>query len=169
METIKTILHPTDLSRHSQCALEVACALARDTGAHLIVLHTVPSPAPVVGPGDVTALRKAECFQQDLKGYKEEMKQKLERLPMPGLKAGVQRLLKEGEVAKVILKTAQDTSCDLIVMGTHGWTGEVRKLMGSVAEQVTQKASCPVVAVKAPALEAKPAESPVPDEVGVIL
>jgi hypothetical protein len=45
---------------------------------------------------------------------------------------------------------AQETSADLIVVGTHGRTGLARVLMGSVAEEVVRKAPCPVVAVKVP-------------------
>jgi hypothetical protein len=43
-------------------------------------------------------------------------------------------------------------------MGTHGRTGAIRKLMGSVAEEVSQKALCPVVTVKVPLAEPKPVE-----------
>src|SRR5947207_2267331 len=74
----------------------------------------------------------------------------LEHLPLPGLRVRPERLLKEGDPATAILAAAEETGCDLIVMGTHGWKGEVRKLMGSVAEEVMQKAPCPVVAVKVP-------------------
>ena len=37
----------------------------------------------------------------------------------------------------------------MIVMGTHGRTGLGRLLMGSVAEEVLRKATCPVMTVKA--------------------
>jgi len=49
-----------------------------------------------------------------------------------------------------ILGVAEETKCDLIVMGTHGRTGLGRLLMGSVAEQVVRKATCPVLTVKTP-------------------
>jgi nucleotide-binding universal stress UspA family protein len=169
MNPIKMILHPTDFSKHSQYALGVVCALARDQDARLLILHVVPSAAPVTGGGDVAALRRAECGQQDLKSYREEMLNKLQHLPLPGLKARVERLLKEGDAAKVILSTAQDSSCDLIVMGTYGKTGQARQLMGSVAEEVMQKASCPVLTVKVPLIEPRPTEQLAPEEAGVIL
>jgi hypothetical protein len=41
-------------------------------------------------------------------------------------------------------------------MGTHGWTGLRRMLMGSVAEAVVRKAHCPVLTVKAPIPAAEP-------------
>jgi universal stress protein A len=169
MNPMKTILHPTDFSKHSQYALGIVCALARDQDARLILLHVVPSDAPVTGGGDVAALRRAECSQQDLKSYREEMRDKLQHLPLPGLKARVEHILKEGEAAKVILSTAQDSSCDLIVMGTYGKTGQARQLMGSVAEEVMQKASCPVLTVKVPLVEPRSTEQSSPEEVGVIL
>ena len=43
-----------------------------------------------------------------------------------------------------------ETGADLIVMGTHGRTGLRRLLMGSVAEQVVRKATCPVLTVRTP-------------------
>lgn len=48
---------------------------------------------------------------------------------------------------------AQRENVDLIVMATHGRTGLMRLLMGSVAEEVVRKAKCPVLTVK-PATEA---------------
>ena len=158
MEPIKTILHPTDFSRHSQHALRLACALAREQNARLIILHCVPPEAAVVVGPEVSALRRAECYQQDLNSYRDEMANKLEQLPVSGLRSRPERLLKEGDAATVILHTAQDASCDLVVMGTHGRTGAIRKLMGSVAEEVSQKALCPVVTVKVPLAEPKPVE-----------
>ena len=47
MEVIKTILHPTDFSRQSEYALGLACGLARDHGARLVLLHVVPGEASV--------------------------------------------------------------------------------------------------------------------------
>jgi hypothetical protein len=45
---------------------------------------------------------------------------------------------------------AREVPADLIVMGTHGRTWLARLLMGSVAEQVVRKASCPVLTVSTP-------------------
>jgi nucleotide-binding universal stress UspA family protein len=62
----------------------------------------------------------------------------------------IEHRLAEGDPAREILRVARETGCDLIVMGTHGWTGLGRLLMGSVAEQVVRKATCPVLTVKTP-------------------
>lgn len=48
MLPIHTLLHPTDLSKHSDCALGVAGALARACDARLIVLHILQATEPPV-------------------------------------------------------------------------------------------------------------------------
>jgi nucleotide-binding universal stress UspA family protein len=169
MKSIKTILHPTDFSKHSEYAAELACALARDREARLVLLHVLPPAAPVTDGADLSVLRRAECGQQELRAYREEMRHKLQQLPLPGLPGPVEYVVAEGEVAPAILRTAQNTCCDLIVMGTHGWTGKTRELMGSVAEEVMQKASCPVITAKVSAGEILPEEQYTPEEADVIL
>ena len=49
-----------------------------------------------------------------------------------------------------IINAAQTESVDLIVMGTHGRSGLVHVLMGSVAERVVNKAPCAVLTVRHP-------------------
>src|SRR5207244_3575018 len=51
MLAVGTILHPTDFSERSQYAFAVACALARDYGARLVVVHVVQVPTIVYGEG----------------------------------------------------------------------------------------------------------------------
>jgi len=51
---------------------------------------------------------------------------------------------------QIVSAARKDPAIDLIVLGTHGRTGLARLLMGSTAEQVVRKASCPVLTVKTP-------------------
>ena len=53
-----------------------------------------------------------------------------------------------GLPAEVIAKVASELQVDLIVMGTHGWTGLAGLLLGSVASGVLHLAPCPVQLVK---------------------
>jgi hypothetical protein len=55
---------------------------------------------------------------------------------------------------------ANEEPCDLIVMGTHGRTGLRRVMMGSVAELVVRRATCPVLTVKMPFPAAETATLP---------
>jgi nucleotide-binding universal stress UspA family protein len=53
MLAVHTILHPTDFYERSHYAFGLACALARDYGARLIVLHVVAVPTVVYAEGVV--------------------------------------------------------------------------------------------------------------------
>ncbi len=48
----------------------------------------------------------------------------------------------------VICEVAKKIGADLIVMGTHGWSGIDRILLGSTAERVVALAPCPVLTIK---------------------
>lgn len=54
-----------------------------------------------------------------------------------------------GKPGKEILGLAEDVGADLILVGTHGYTGVQRLLMGSTAEHVVREAGCPVLVVRA--------------------
>jgi nucleotide-binding universal stress UspA family protein len=70
----------------------------------------------------------------------------------------------EGNAAPEILRVAEESHCDVIVLGTHGRTGLARLLLGSVAEQVVRRASCPVLMVKGPFPPEQPAVTPAHQE-----
>lgn len=143
---IHTILHPTDFSDRSQCAFELACRLARESGAGLIVLHVV-QPPPFITHGEMAkALQQAE-------GYRRELNDKLHNLCCGDPTVAMDYRLKDGEPVAEILYAAAESRCDLIVLGTHGRTGIRRLLLGSVAEQVLRRASCPVLTVNTPLQE----------------
>ncbi len=138
---ISTILHPTDFSQNSESAFHMACALARDYGARLALLHV--RPLPTLAYGEFGAL------PPEAADHLEELKERLARMQPTDLPV-VDRYVVEGEIAWEILHLAKELKCDLIVMGTHGRTGLGRLLMGSVAELVVRKAGCPVLTVKNP-------------------
>jgi len=53
-----------------------------------------------------------------------------------------------GSAWKQILQVALDVQADVVVVGTHGRSGLKRLVLGSVAEAVVRKASCPVFVVR---------------------
>ena len=140
MLPIHTILYPTDFSENARYALPLACSLARDHGAQLIILHV---DLPPVSHGEEVARRQDGS-------YREQLWRNLQTVEPPDSSIYVERVLAEGDPVAEILCVAQEYHCDLIVMGTHGRTGLRRLLMGSVAEEVVRKAPCPVVTVKNP-------------------
>lgn len=159
MFPIRTILCPTDFSDHSEDAFQVACALARDCEARLIVLHVLYAVKP---PGADDAELGGSPWPED---YQDSLREKLARLRSPYPAVRLEHHLREGGAAEEILRMADEYRCDLIVMGTYGRTGLDRILMGSVAEEVLRRARCPILAVKSP--PARRAREPVWAEYGL--
>lgn len=138
MFAVETILHPTDFSAPAQYAFRLACSLARDCAARLIVLHIAPSPECI--PGKEAGNPEA---------FYDALEKKLHAIHAPDSKVQLEHRFEEGDATELILKIARQTKCDLIVMGTHGRTGLLdRLLLGSVAEVVVRQAPCPVLTVK---------------------
>ncbi len=140
MFLIRKILFPTDFSEHSQAAFEVACALARDYRAELLVVH-VHRPPQVFAPDGIALAVPEEPL---------DLRAKLAQVRPADSQVKVEHHLAEGDPTTEILNIAQSRGSDLIVMGTHGSTGLSRLLMGSVAESVLRKAPCPVLTVRNP-------------------
>jgi nucleotide-binding universal stress UspA family protein len=136
---IRMILHPTDFSVDSEAVLRVARSLARDLGARLVILHV--APLDILSSGTMTA-------PVDPRVYNDLLEDVRKRVDGPDLKNRVETEFTRGDAAAEILRAASELGSDLIVMGTHGRTGLSRLLMGSVAEFVLPRASCPVLVVK---------------------
>lgn len=52
------------------------------------------------------------------------------------------------KIASVLIEDLQNWQADLVVMGTHGWSGLMHLLMGSVAEGVLKQVEVPVLLVR---------------------
>ncbi len=148
MLPIRTIIHPTDFSWQSEAAFRMACGLARDYRGRLIVVHVHCPRNPLFGDTGTAAPDTA-----DLVG---ELQARLTAMQPPDASLRVEHRLCQGDPAAEILRLAQETFCDLIVMGTHGRTGLARLLVGSVAEEVLRRASCPVLTLRNPFPETVP-------------
>ena len=75
-----------------------------------------------------------------------DAKRDLKTLSLDGVETV--RAVRVGDAFVEILRYAADNAIDLIVMGTHGRGPVEHLLLGSVAEKVVRKASCPVLTVK---------------------
>ena len=155
MIEIRRILCPIDFSDHSRRALDHAIAIARWYESTVTALH-VFSPAPVAafGPGPVVfepiVLTAADRDQllADTRAFAETES-------APGIT--IEAVVREGNTAAEILEQAASMNADLLVIGTHGRSGFERLVLGSVAEKVLRKASCPVLTVPKRLPDAVPA------------
>ena len=137
-----TILVATDFSEMSRFALDYATNATVRSGAKMLIVHALAVPSRDQGEGMLHSAVDCEDLQtaeRRLKAIKPNTKD-----------VHFEHRLVRGEPAKEILRLEKDEKVELIVMGTHGRTGLMRALMGSVAEQVVRDATCPVVTVKVP-------------------
>jgi nucleotide-binding universal stress UspA family protein len=132
-------LHPTDFSEHSESVFRLACALAWDYKARLVLLHVLPTPIVIYAGG----LAPADMWRDT-----DEAKGRLKRMEVEAHYVRVESLVKEGDPVEMILRAAEETHSDVILMGTHGRTALTRLVLGSVAEAVLRKAPCPVLTAK---------------------
>ena len=139
------ILFPTDFSHTGDAALALATALARDTGATLLIVH-VEEPPVAYGGGELY-YGIPNPATEDLERMLHEIRPKDPDVPC-------EYQLIAGDPATAVVRLAEKEGVDLIVMGTHGRAGLSRLLMGSVAEAVVRRAKCPVLTFKQPADDA---------------
>lgn len=134
----KKILVPTDFSHLSDQATGIAAALARESGGTVILLHVEEAPV---------AYGAGEMYYGIAEPDTEALRNMLQAIRLPeGI--AVERHLTAGEPAGAIVRFAEENGVDLVVMSTHGRTGLVRLLMGSVAEEVVRRAKCLVLTLK---------------------
>lgn len=143
----KRILAPVDFSKFSLDALRAGVDIARIRGAELTVLHVNEEPSIPDAYGQASTVY---ANWKSVRGKLQEESQKEMEAMISEAEAdeGVKSLSVWGDPANEILRLAESGNFDLIVMSTHGRTGLIRLLMGSVAEQVIRHASCPVFVVR---------------------
>lgn len=142
----KAIVFSTDFSQSSKAAGKHAMELAKAFGAPLLIVHVLDSWAGFPAYED--------SVPQDVRdvvlGMEEEAERKLESLAEEFRKevGSVKTRCRIGVPAEEIVSSADEESAQLIVIGTHGWSGFKHLLLGSVAEKVLRMANCPVLVVR---------------------
>jgi nucleotide-binding universal stress UspA family protein len=145
---IKQILVATDFSECSKEALKYASNLASDTCARLWIVHVDELLGAAVPP--IPPFEGAYFVEAAWDTQRREVKDQLAKVipTVPDVKYDQHYLM--GSPQNEILQFANEQGIDLIVMGSHGRTGISRLLLGSVAEAVMRRATCPVLIIKQP-------------------
>ena len=151
MARVKRILAPTDFSELSKVGILYALEMARDVSAEVVVYHAID-----VG-GQWQDRPPAVAAHHDML---EESRRLLDKFLADNFAdcidlVEVRCAVEFGAPHKNIVEKAAAEGVDMIVMSTHGRTGLNHIIMGSVAEKVVARASCPVLVV--PHAERRPA------------
>ncbi len=147
----KKILVPLDGSGWAQRAVPHAADIARNNNAELILLHIFRPPAyeytdQLALAGQDSQIQAArEQMKLYLMGVRSELRHEDLR---------VRTHMTEGmDIAHLLCDFVRGEGIDLVVMSTHGHSGIVRLMFGSVTHEVMRCVDVPVMLVKPDANE----------------
>ena len=136
---VRQILDPTDFSPLAGGAFPLALRCARAFAAPLHLLHVLPPQGLLASPGDDGERAAEHALAQ------------LRELAAVAEEAGAQVVITQRRVdtTKGILDYVDEAAIDLVVMATHGRSGPLRWLFGSVAEEILRRGACALLTVRA--------------------
>ena len=138
MPIFHRILCPIDFDDNSLSALRLGAQMAARDAARLYLMHVirVVEEATVAAPA---------IFERDERTTGDEL-QKIAESHLKGI--NYQVVLRYGHPAEQIIAAERDLDADLLVMATHGRSGILHLIFGSVAERVLHESACPVLIVR---------------------
>ena len=138
-----TILHPTDFTVESEQAFRIACGIARDQTAHLIVLQVVSADDCQDNErnGD-ELLPSSRLYQSNLRRFGQ-----LQSLAT-GIRTSFQ--IKIGLPIEAVVSVATQERCDLIVLAARYQDSLIYEIHSSVSVCVISLANCPVLCLSQP-------------------
>jgi nucleotide-binding universal stress UspA family protein len=134
------ILVPIDGSSYSNKALAHACELAKAQKAVLLLIYVVDKSIPI------NFLDRKEYLSMLRKYGEKIMKKASSTTNQRGVSS--KQIIKEGNVAKEIIKTAKNEKCNLIIVGNKGLGAAARFLLGSTSTKLAADSPCSVLIVK---------------------
>ena len=143
MVEVKKILFPVDFFESSGKILPYVKLMAEKLGAKIELIHVVRGSSDFVG-FEMGAAWYSSFEGELLEGGQKAMDRFVEE-KFAGLDVGT--TVAVGDVAEEIIKHAEKSGTDMIIIGTHGRKGLEKILFGSVALGVVKGAHCPVLTV----------------------
>jgi nucleotide-binding universal stress UspA family protein len=138
--TLNNILFLTDFSEPSETAIPYAIATAREYHAKVHALHVLtPVRLSHVTPESDAAL---------VDSLEESAQVEMQRIDSQFVGVAHETLIVRGEsIWSSVEKILNDREIDLVIVGTHGRTGAIKLLLGSVAEEIFRRASVSVLTI----------------------
>lgn len=136
-----SLLLPYDGSEFSRKALVRATELSKIDGSQITVLYVVPRYEEMMEFFRTESIRKSMLA---------EAEKVVDGARNVAAKHGVtlRTEIREGHAPDEIIRTAEKLESDLIVMGTHGWKGMDKAIIGSTTNRVITLASSPILVVR---------------------
>ena len=144
----KHILLATDGSQASEHAAALAVDLARSQGAKLMAIYVIdPYPYMMMGEVNPYGLQAYMSAAQEVAAQAHAAVDGLCKQGATPVPLQV-RLIENVAAASGILECAQEAGADLIVVGSHGRSGIMRLMLGSVASRVVAESKVPVLVAR---------------------
>ncbi len=148
------ILLAIDGSKCSEAAVETLMRQYKPEDTEVLILHVVESAKlmPVTygfGTGPVFVQNYAAIAQEWRSQGEALVSDAARQLQSAGFKTSTS--VEDGDAKESILNCAEKWRPDVILVGSHGWKGLDRLLLGSVSEAITRHAPCSVEIVRAKA------------------
>ena len=143
----KAILVPTDFSEYSDRAVKEAVDIAAQNNAKIYLLHVVDKLQQCAIDYCIPIETMMKVQSDSEKEASKKMQEEVDKI-MKAKKIDVVFDVRSGIPYEEILKEQQERKADLIVIASHGRTGLLKSLIGSVAERVMREAKCPVLLVR---------------------
>lgn len=142
---ITRIAAGVDFSPESDAAVEHAMDLARRAGAEVVLVHVCPIAEP-----PEHAHQQDNEWQKFMRRQLAANRERLEemRTSLSGQGVEIAHVVIDAIPADGLLQSANELDADLICLGTHGYTGLDRLLLGSVAERVIRDSRKNTVVVR---------------------
>jgi nucleotide-binding universal stress UspA family protein len=146
MLPLEKILCPTDFSKSSYEALKVACEYAKQFSSELYLIHVVPTVPAITAFTPASRPFNVPLYQENLETSIKEKLLKVAEDKVPK-EIHTQVIVVSGKAGDEILKFADGTKIDIIVIASHGETGGHHYIFGNIAEKVARHAKCPVLII----------------------
>lgn len=143
MQNIQQIIVPVDFHQHTEDLATFAIDIANKLGAQLTFVNVSRVMAEGAIYSDVNPASFA-TIDEELFGYAQKKMAALMEKSKPSC-PGCNGVVLQGEVVDSIVEYVKDKESDLIIMATHGAKGIEKIMLGSVAERVLKRATCPIL------------------------
>jgi nucleotide-binding universal stress UspA family protein len=144
----KNILVPTDFSKFADAALKTAVDLATQYDTKIYLLHVIDEQIKQCAVDYCLSYEVVKQLEKESVKASTDKLQKEAAAIIKEKKIKVIFDVKNGVPSEVILSEQKAKKIDLIVIASHGKTGILKQLMGSVADKVVKGSKCPVMVVK---------------------
>lgn len=144
MFTIKNILLPTDLSNLSLTAASYAVDIAAQYGAKVHLLYVLEKTPPILAIRSLD-LSEEKILKEIMNDAKSQMDEALQKVGKINKHVEIVPVIKKGLDYEEIIDYSKTADIDVIVIATHGRTGLLHTLLGSVAEKVIRYSKIPVL------------------------